>query len=188
MMSGLLTMARSGSLDADLLSSPQFYGTDYTKPLLFIADGTFMANQADAEHLSGDQWGMMNETGNYPGQAWLWLYTMWYQIPPFTTSGNADALVWAHHDAAHLGAVARAIHPRAALHPPGGPRLPPHLARPLPPPGRGDRDPRPRPAVTLTRCARVVQRGGRRWMPQEAATATPGAGWTMAPMAVTQLP
>jgi len=96
MMTTLLGMARTGSLDADLLASPQFYGTDYTKPLLFIADGSYMAAKADAEHLSGDQWGMMNETGNFPGQAWLWLYTMWYQVPPFTTSwsANADALVW----------------------------------------------------------------------------------------------
>ena len=23
-----------------------------------------------------------------------WLYTFWYQIKPFSTSGNADALVW----------------------------------------------------------------------------------------------
>jgi len=38
---------------------------------------------------------MMNETGNYPGQAWLWLYTFWYQVKPFSSSGNADALVWA---------------------------------------------------------------------------------------------
>jgi len=38
---------------------------------------------------------MMNETGNFPGQAWLWLYTFWYQIPPFSTSANADAQVWA---------------------------------------------------------------------------------------------
>jgi hypothetical protein len=37
---------------------------------------------------------MMNETGNFPGQAWLWLYTMWYQISPFTHTGNADALIW----------------------------------------------------------------------------------------------
>ncbi len=39
---------------------------------------------------------MMNETGRYPGQAWLWLYTFWYQVPPFSTSAsdNADALVW----------------------------------------------------------------------------------------------
>ena len=35
-----------------------------------------------AQHLLGDQWGMMNETGSYPGQVWLWLYTFWYQIQP----------------------------------------------------------------------------------------------------------
>jgi hypothetical protein len=38
---------------------------------------------------------MMNETGNYPGQAWLWLYTLWYQVPPMKTSSNADLQVWA---------------------------------------------------------------------------------------------
>jgi hypothetical protein len=96
MMSGLLNMARTGSLDADLLASPQFYGTDYTKPLLFIADGSFLSAEATTQHLQGEQWGMMNETGNYPGQAWLWLYTMWYQVAPFSTSwsANADALIW----------------------------------------------------------------------------------------------
>ena len=39
-------MARSGALDGALLSSRQFYGTDYTKPLLFIADGQYLANLA----------------------------------------------------------------------------------------------------------------------------------------------
>jgi hypothetical protein len=37
----------------------------------------------------------MNETGSYPGQVWLWLYTFWYQIKPFSTSANADILVMA---------------------------------------------------------------------------------------------
>ena len=37
---------------------------------------------------------MMNETGNYPGQPWLWLATYWYQVSPFATSHNADAQVW----------------------------------------------------------------------------------------------
>ena len=94
MMNALVSMARSGALDGALLSTRQFYGSDYTKPLLFIADGTYLANLADAQHLSGDQWGMMNETGNFPGQAWLWLYTMWYQVPPMKTSSNADLQVW----------------------------------------------------------------------------------------------
>jgi hypothetical protein len=91
----LLDLARGGGLDGQLLSSGGFYQTDYTKPLLFLADGSYLEDQARAEHLGGDQWGMMNETGRYPGQAWLWLYTFWYQIPPFSTSDNADALVWA---------------------------------------------------------------------------------------------
>jgi hypothetical protein len=95
MMTGLLSMARTGALDGALLATPQLYGTDYTKPLLFIADGTYMADLATARHLTGNQWGMMNETGNFPGQAWLWLYTMWYQIPPMNSSSNADVEVWA---------------------------------------------------------------------------------------------
>ena len=95
MIGSLTSMARSGALDGALLSSRQFYGTDYTKPLLFIADGTYLANLAQSQHLSGDQWGMMNETGNYPGQAWLWLYTLWYQVPPMNASASGDLQVWA---------------------------------------------------------------------------------------------
>ena len=95
MLTALLRMAQSGGLDGALLSQGNFFQTDYTKPLLFVADGTYLEDQARAQHLGGDQWGMMNETGNYPGQAWLWLYTFWYQVKPFSTSDNADALVWA---------------------------------------------------------------------------------------------
>jgi hypothetical protein len=97
MIAQLTEMARSGALDTSMISASGFYGTDYTKPLLFVADSTYLADQAAAQHLSGDQWGMMNETGSYPGQPWLWLYTMWYQVPPFSTSWspNADALIWA---------------------------------------------------------------------------------------------
>jgi hypothetical protein len=94
-MAGLVGFAQSGGLDGALLTSKQFYQTDYTKPLLFMADGGVLANRAQAEHLLGEQWGMMNETGAYPGQVWLWLYTFWYQIKPFSTSANADILVMA---------------------------------------------------------------------------------------------
>jgi hypothetical protein len=90
----LTAMSQTGGLDGTLLSNGQFYNTNYTKPLLFLADGNYLAARADSQHLSGDQWGMMNETGNYPGQAWLWLYTMWYQVPPMNTSSNGDLEVW----------------------------------------------------------------------------------------------
>jgi hypothetical protein len=95
MMGSLLTFAQSGGLDGALLTSKQFYQTDYTKPLLFMADGGVLATRAQQQHLLGTQWGMMNETGSYPGQVWLWLYTFWYQIKPFSTSANADILVMA---------------------------------------------------------------------------------------------
>jgi Cytochrome b(N-terminal)/b6/petB len=95
MMSYELTMARSGALDSDLLAQRQFYGTNFTKPLLFIADGGYYASQATKEHLTGDQWGVMNETGSYPGQPWLWLFQLWYHVAPFSTSLSANVDVWA---------------------------------------------------------------------------------------------
>ena len=68
---------------------------DQTRSLLLLSDGAYLEDQARALNLGGTQWGMMNETGNYPGQPWMWLYTFWYQVPPFSTSDNADAQVWA---------------------------------------------------------------------------------------------
>jgi len=98
MMDALLAQAQSGGLDGALLTSNQFYNTDYTKILMMIQDdngaGGYFNTRAQAEHLIGSpQWGMMNETGSFPGQVWLWLYTFWYQINPFSSSTNADLLV-----------------------------------------------------------------------------------------------
>ena len=89
-----LALARSGGLESMLVGQSAFYSTDQTKPMLLLSDGAYLEDQARAEHLGGDQWGMMNETGNYPGQPWMWLYTFWYQVPPFSTSDNADAQIW----------------------------------------------------------------------------------------------
>jgi hypothetical protein len=50
----------------------------HTAPLLFLGDGGDLSGLAKDQHLIGNQWGVMNETGRYPGQSWLWLYTMWY--------------------------------------------------------------------------------------------------------------
>ncbi|NNN03445.1 MAG: hypothetical protein HKL87_05570 [Acidimicrobiaceae bacterium] len=94
MINTLTQMARSGALDQALETSKGFYTTDFTKPLLFLSDGTYFAGLAQKGHLLGTQWGMMNETDSYPGQAWLWLYTFWYQVSPFNTSTSADFLVW----------------------------------------------------------------------------------------------
>jgi hypothetical protein len=66
---------------------------DYLHWGFIMPDGINLAGLANPQHLSGSQWGMMNETGQYPGQAWLWLYTVWYQIPLFNTAPNGNLLV-----------------------------------------------------------------------------------------------
>ena len=101
LMNGLLAVARSGGLDGLLLASDRFYATDYTRSLLFMGDGSYLAGLANAQKLTGNQWGMMNDTGRYPGQAWLWLFTLGYQIHPYNqdhgtlgiNAANADLAI-----------------------------------------------------------------------------------------------
>jgi hypothetical protein len=99
MLGSLLGMARSGALDAALVTHGSFYSSDYTNAIMFLGDSATSQDNSywnkivTAEHLQGSQWGVMNETGSWPGQPWLWLYSMWYQVPPMSTSGNADVLV-----------------------------------------------------------------------------------------------
>jgi hypothetical protein len=91
-------MAVSGALDGVMMAQGGFYQTDFTKQILFLGDGSYLDDAATAAHLQGNTWGMMNETGSYPGQAWLWLYSFWYQIPQFN-SDNPDDYLTSHADA-----------------------------------------------------------------------------------------
>jgi len=93
MMASLLGIAQTGGLDGLLITGGRFYQTDYTRPLLFMSDGGYVAGLGKDQHLAGNQWGVMNETGLYPGQTWLWLFTLWYQVPPINTAPNADLVV-----------------------------------------------------------------------------------------------
>jgi hypothetical protein len=93
MMASLQSLAQSGGLEGGLVSGRQFFQTDYTKPLLLMADGGLLGERAEQQHLLGEQWGLMNETGSYPGQPWLWLYALWYQVEPMKNSPNADIQV-----------------------------------------------------------------------------------------------
>ncbi len=90
----LLAMAQSGALDGALATSDTPLPTNFTKPLLFLADSDgYFGDLAAKAHLTGDQWGVMNETGSWPGQSWLWLFSFWYQIDPFKSSDNADTII-----------------------------------------------------------------------------------------------
>ncbi|MBS2965194.1 hypothetical protein KGA66_19245 [Actinocrinis puniceicyclus] len=95
LLSQLLAQAKSGSLDATLSAESGFYHSDYTLPLMFLADGSDLAAAGEQQHLAGDQWGMTNEVDNYPGQVWLIPDSFFYQVSPFDHSPNGDALVWA---------------------------------------------------------------------------------------------
>jgi hypothetical protein len=90
--SAFLTLAQSGGLEQLLAGG--FYGGDQTKALLLLSDGTYLEDQAVARSLGGDQWGMINSTGNNPGQPWLAPVSFWYQIEPFKSSENADAIIF----------------------------------------------------------------------------------------------
>ena len=106
LVTSLFSMAKSGALDGALTTSDTNLPTNFTKPLLFLADSvTYFPDKAAAQHLSGDQWGVMNETGSWPGQSWLWLYSLWYQIEPFKSSGNADILVMSLMGVLSLGLI-----------------------------------------------------------------------------------
>ncbi len=87
-----LTLAKSGGLEQ--LLSGTFYGGNDTKALLLLSDGTYLEDQAVARSLGGDQFGMINSSGNYPGQPWLAPVSFWYQVEPFKSSDNADALIF----------------------------------------------------------------------------------------------
>ena len=95
MMNGMLDLGRAGLLEGALESNAKLpYTSDFTRSLLFFQDDVY-AGVAEKLNLLGDQWGISNETGRYPGAWWLWPYTFFYQIKPMSSSDNADLEVGA---------------------------------------------------------------------------------------------
>ena len=85
-----LVIANNGSLDGYFQGSQQQLSTNTTMATMFFSDGTLWETIAEAQGVAGDQWGVMNELWNYPGQVWLWLYSGMYQIPALNPSNNAN--------------------------------------------------------------------------------------------------
>lgn len=92
-MNQYLLLGNSGLLESaiDSPASPM-PATNRTNSLLLLQDQP-AAQYADQLDMTGDQWGIIKETGNYPGAVWLWYYTLLYQIPPFNGSDSADLIV-----------------------------------------------------------------------------------------------
>ena len=129
LMSSELALARSGGLDGLLLAGAgTFYQTDYTAAAALHGRRRPPLRSGRAQKLLGNQWGVMNETGRYPGQAWLWLFQMWYQIPPYNTSANVDLLVVLTMGVLSLALILVPFIPGSARHPALDPDPPPDLA------------------------------------------------------------
>lgn len=93
MMDSMLALGRAGLLEGALQSNGRLpYATDNTNSLLFFQDDVY-ANVATQLDLTGPQWGIIHETGNYPGAWWLWPYAIFYHIPPMSSSPNGDLQV-----------------------------------------------------------------------------------------------
>jgi hypothetical protein len=90
MMAGMLALGQAGLLEGALESNARLpFNTDFTRSMLFFQDDVD-SSVAETLDMLGEQWGVAHETGNYPGAWWLWPYAFWYQIPPMSTSPNAD--------------------------------------------------------------------------------------------------
>ena len=85
-------MAHAGLLEAAIDGTGATPSLNRTKSTLLLADQAdpLYANQLN---MTGSEWGVIKETGNFPGAVWLWYYTLLYQIPPFNSSSASDLLV-----------------------------------------------------------------------------------------------
>ncbi len=97
LISTTLKMAKSGIfaqlLDMNLPGNNSTYTYNYQNKLLFL-QGAPLQNFANKYKMSGDQWGILKETGAYPGPWWLGIYTSLYQIPAIASSPNADLMAF----------------------------------------------------------------------------------------------
>ena len=93
LMDGMLNLGRAGLLEGSLDANTWLpFNLNFTRSLLFFQDDVD-ASVATSLDMTGELWGVSHETGPYPGAWWLWPYTFLYQVPPFSTSDNADLQV-----------------------------------------------------------------------------------------------
>ena len=122
MLATELTLARSGALDGDLQRPAAVLRHRLHQAAAVPRGRRVLRQPGQRENLTGDQWGVMNETGSYPGQPWLWLYQLWYHVPGWGNSFNLDLIAIYMTGLGDAAAAVRAVHPRAARHSRGSSR------------------------------------------------------------------
>jgi hypothetical protein len=97
MIDGMLRLGRSGLLEGALAADDNRfypYTFDVTKALLFFSMASPYTDSAShLQQLGNPQWGIVHETGNYPGAWWLAGYQVWYEVPGIADADNADLIV-----------------------------------------------------------------------------------------------
>jgi len=97
MMNGMLSLGRAGLLEGALAAGDNAfapYDFDYSKQLSYFAVAPPYFDTATHLVQQGNpQWGIVHETGGYPGAWWLDAYQVWYEIPAIADADNADLLV-----------------------------------------------------------------------------------------------
>ncbi len=97
LMDGMLRLGRSGLLEGAFAAEGNRYypyNFDFSKALLFFAIASPYTDTAThLQQLGNPQWGIVHETGRYPGAWWLDIYQFWYEIPQIANSTNADLIV-----------------------------------------------------------------------------------------------
>jgi len=97
MMDGMLRLGRSGLLEGAFAADDNRYfpySFDLTKALLFFSIASPYTDSAThLQQLGNPQWGIVHETGNYPGAWWLDAYQVWYEVPAIADADNADLIV-----------------------------------------------------------------------------------------------
>ncbi|HEY5388050.1 MAG TPA: cytochrome b N-terminal domain-containing protein [Thermoleophilia bacterium] len=96
MMNGMLSLGRAGLLEGALAAEGNGfapYSFDFTKQLsYFAAAPPYFDTATHLVQQGNPQWGIVHETGNYPGAWWLDAYQVWYEIPAIGDADNADLL------------------------------------------------------------------------------------------------
>jgi hypothetical protein len=97
LMTAMLRLGQSGLLEGAFAAEGNRYypyNFDFSKALLFFAIASPYTDTASHLQQLGDpQWGIVHETGHYPGAWWLDIYQVWYEIPQIADSPNADLIV-----------------------------------------------------------------------------------------------
>ena len=98
LMTAMLSLGQSGMLEGALAAEQSGsyypYSFDFTRQLLYFANASpYMDTATHLVQQGNPQWGIVHETGRYPGAWWLAPYQFLYEIPQIADQDSADLIV-----------------------------------------------------------------------------------------------